>query len=100
MGLLKRKYGKANEKWSQASLARQRLPGKSLGGHTGGQHSKGRQLLSPMLVRGTVRDKGTVPDDEQVEAPLQTERRREQTQKERHKESETQQKPTLQYPTN
>lgn len=74
-----------------------------LGSHwvvTRGQHSKGQQLLSPMLVRGTVRDKGTVPGDEQVEAPLQTERRREQTQKERHKESETQQKPTLQYPTN
>lgn len=45
-----------------------------------------------MLVRVTVRDKCTVPDDGQVEAPLQTERKREQTQKEGHKESETNRK--------
>lgn len=42
-----------------------------------------------MVMKG----QGTVPDDGQVEAPLQTEERREkQTQKERHKESETPQR--------
>lgn len=44
---------------------------------TQGQHSKGQQLLSPIcyVSQGDSRDKGTVPDDGQVEAPLQTERR-------------------------
>lgn len=42
------------------------------------------------LVQGDNKGAGTVPGDGQVEAPLQTEERREkQTQKERHKESET-----------
>lgn len=42
-----------------------------------------------MIMKG----QGTVPGDGQVEAPLQTgERREKQTQKERHKESETPQR--------
>lgn len=43
----------------------------------GWQHSKGQQLLAPHISQGNSEGKGTVPDDGQVEAPLQTERKRE-----------------------